>query len=127
MDGRVLDYVALGILITVAITFLYAIIYIHDIPYKIAQKRNHPHVHAIHTAGWVSLFLMHALWPFLWIWATLYSHEEGWGLSAKDNSQALGNDVAKDELVSLKARVATLEEKLNAIPKNKPQSLAEEA
>lgn len=38
MDGRVLDYVALGILISVAIIILYGIIYIHDIPYKIANS-----------------------------------------------------------------------------------------
>ena len=127
MESRVLDYVALGILITVAITFLYAIIYIHDIPYLIAKKRNHPHLHAIHTAGWVSLFLMHALWPFLWIWATLYSHEEGWGFSTNGNKQALVNDESNDDLAALKARVAALEKKLNATPKNKPQSLAKEA
>ena len=126
MDGRVLDYVALGILITMAITFIYAIIYIHDIPYLIAKKRNHPHLHAIHTAGWVSLFLMHALWPFLWIWATLYSHEEGWGMSGNDK-EALVNDEASDELVTLKERVAALEEKLNAMSENKQQSLSEEA
>jgi hypothetical protein len=37
------------------------------------QKRNHPHADAIHTAGWVSLFTLHVIWPFLWIWATLTS------------------------------------------------------
>ena len=125
MDGRVLDFVALGILITVVITILYAIIYIHDIPYEIAKKRNHPHLHAIHTAGWVSLFLMHALWPFLWIWATLYTPEKGWGMSQGDPDQ---------ELVALKARVAVLEriiksslkQRSKPIPKQKPQLPAEE-
>lgn len=127
MDDRVLDYVALGILISVATILLYGIIYIHDIPYKIAKKRNHPHLHAIHTAGWVSLFLMHALWPFLWIWATLYSHDEGWGISTNGNRQALANNEENDELATLKARMAALEEKINAISENKPQSMAEEA
>jgi len=79
IDPRVLDYAALGILITVSIVLVYAIIYIHDIPYEMAKKRNHPHRDAIHVAGWVSLFLMHTIWPFLWIWAYLYKPGQGWG------------------------------------------------
>jgi Protein of unknown function (DUF3302) len=34
-----------------------------------------------HAAGWVSLFTLHALWPFLWIWAMAYRPEHGWGVS----------------------------------------------
>ncbi|MCK5069071.1 MAG: DUF3302 domain-containing protein, partial [Desulfocapsa sp.] len=81
MEGRVLDFIALGIFITVLITLLYAIIYIHDIPYEIAKKRNHPHQDAIHVTGWISLFTLHVIWPFLWIWATLYREDRGWGFS----------------------------------------------
>jgi Protein of unknown function (DUF3302) len=43
----------------------YGIIAIHDIPYKIAKKREHPHQDAIHAAGWVSLFTLNVLWPSL--------------------------------------------------------------
>lgn len=121
MEGRVLDFIALGIFITVLITLLYAIIYIHDIPYEIAKKRNHPHQDAIHTAGWVSLFLMHALWPFLWIWATLYKPEKGWGMSAADGEKNTSAQVdPTQELIALKARVATLEKTLASIAKAKP-------
>ena len=77
-----LDYVALGILIFAAITLFYGIIVIHDIPYEIAVHRNHPHQDAIHYAGWVSLFTLHAIWPFLWIWSTLYREDRGWGFQA---------------------------------------------
>jgi uncharacterized protein DUF3302 len=74
-----LNYFALGLLIFVLITLFYGIIAIHDIPYEIAKKRDHPHQDAIHAAGWVSLFTLHALWPFLWIWAMTYRPERGWG------------------------------------------------
>ena len=74
-----LNYFALGLLIFVVITLFYGIIAIHDVPYEIAKKRDHPHQDAIHAAGWVSLFTLHALWPFLWIWAMLYRPERGWG------------------------------------------------
>ena len=64
-----MNYFALGLLIFVVIVIFYGIIAIHDIPARIAEKRHHPHVDAIHAAGWVSLFTLHVLWPFLWIWA----------------------------------------------------------
>jgi hypothetical protein len=78
-----LNYFALGLLFFVLITLFYGIIAIHDIPYEIAKHRDHPHQDAIHAAGWVSLFTLHALWPFLWIWAMLYRPERGWGLDHK--------------------------------------------
>ena len=128
MDGRALDFVALGIFITVLITFLYAIIYIHDIPYEIAKKRNHPHQDAIHTAGWVSLFLMHALWPFLWIWATLYKPDRGWGMLPNDGTA--GTTPPEDplqELMELKARIVALEEKLQPVAEPETTTPAKEA
>ena len=75
-----LNYFALGLLIFVLITLFYGIIAIHDVPYELAKHRNHPHQDAIHAAGWVSLFTLHVLWPFLWIWAMLYRPDRGWGM-----------------------------------------------
>lgn len=71
-DSRILDYFGAFMLIFVFLVIVYGIIYIHDIPYNIAKKRNHPHQDAIHAAGWVSLFTLHAIWPFLWIWAMIH-------------------------------------------------------
>ena len=130
MEGRILDFVALGILIGVIIVIIYAVIYIHDIPYNIAKKRNHPHTHAIHTAGYVSLFLMHALWPFLWIWATLWVPEKGWGMSSQSRSKP-ESDIPVEQhpaYLALQARVVALEEKLNtAPPKKKSKAVPKEA
>ena len=71
-----LEYAALTLLIVMVIFIIYLIIFIHDIPYEIAKKRGHPHQDAIHIAGWVSLFLLHTIWPLLWIWAYLYKPGE---------------------------------------------------
>lgn len=71
-----LNNIALVLMLIIVFAGVYLIIYIHDIPYEIAKKRHHPHKEAIHAAGWVSLFLAHALWPILWIWAFLYKSEE---------------------------------------------------
>src|SRR5277367_1541582 len=73
-----LSYFALLVLILVILVLAYGIIAIHDIPYLMAKARNHPHQDAIHYGGWVSLFTLHAIWPFLWLWATAYHPEGGY-------------------------------------------------
>src|SRR5205814_4476389 len=73
-----LSYFALAILFFVVLVLSYGMIAIHDIPYHMALKRNHPHADAIHAGGWISLFTLHAIWPFLWIWATAYHPEHGY-------------------------------------------------
>ena len=106
IDTRTLDFVALGILTTVVIFFVYLVIYIHDIPYEKAKERGHPHRDAIHVAGWVSLFLLHVLWPFLWIWAFLYKPGEGWGIETVEVKDSTKH---KEEIAELKGRLEKLE------------------
>lgn len=90
-----LDYFALTLMIVVGLILIYAAIYIHDIPYEMAVKRNHPHQDAIHYGGWLSLFTLHAIWPFLWIWATLYKPGVGYGFGSGggESSEELANAV----------------------------------
>jgi len=110
-----LDYIALGILIFVVITLFYGIIAIHDIPYEIAKHRNHPQQDAIHVAGWISLFTLHVLWPFLWIWATLYREDRGWGFTT---TKAGDDQLARWELqmAEMAERLAALESANNMKP-----------
>jgi len=106
-----LDHVALFLLIFVAITIFYGIIAIHDIPYEIAKKRNHPQQDAIHVAGWVSLFTLHVLWPFLWIWATLYREDRGWGFTTAQKESAESEiESLRADLKAMSERLATLEQ-----------------
>lgn len=105
-----LNYFALGILIFVVVVLFYGIIAIHDIPHIIAKSRNHPHQDAIHAAGWVSLFTLHALWPFLWIWAMAYRPDRGWGFGTSSGGEQPPQ--LATELEGLRSRIAVLEEKL---------------
>lgn len=102
-----LEYVALVLLIFVALVLFYGIIVIHDIPYEIAVKRNHPHQDVLHVAGWVSLFTLHAIWPFLWIWAMMYHEDRGWGIDTSGDGES-GGDLA-GRLEAIEARLAALE------------------
>ena len=108
-----LDYLALGFLIFGALVTFYLIIAIHDIPYEIAKKRQHPHQDAIHVAGWVSLMTLHIIWPFLWIWATLYRPERGYGFSAEGGQTT----------TALNARITDLEAQLAALEGKHPAGI----
>jgi hypothetical protein len=102
MDG--LSIFALILLILVFLVIAYGMIIIHDIPYHMAVKRNHPHQDAIHVGGWISLFTLHAIWPFLWIWATLYRPDRGYGFKGDNENE-------------LRERVSALETKLAGLEK----------
>lgn len=113
---RILDWIGAGLMIFVFLVLVYGLIYIHDIPYSIAEKRNHPHQDAILAAGWLSLFLLHVIWPFLWIWALLYKP----GISSKTNrmmekgiSDTQEIEEADDEIAALKQKIIQLETRLD--------------
>jgi len=110
-----LDYAALFLVFFVAIVIFYGIIVIHDIPYEIAVHRNHPHQDALHVAGWVSLFTLHVIWPFLWIWATLYKPDVGWGFKENSPPDPKANDIAA-EVNQLKLDVAEIKSQLSEQP-----------
>jgi hypothetical protein len=104
-----LNYFALFLLLFVVVVLFYGIIAIHDIPARIAESRHHPHTDAIHAAGWVSLFTLHALWPFLWIWAMAYRPERGWGVSHRSVLAGAEPVVNAREVEDLRRRVDELE------------------
>ncbi|MCB1810060.1 MAG: DUF3302 domain-containing protein [Candidatus Competibacteraceae bacterium] len=107
-----LDYIALALVFVVFFTLFYGIIVIHDIPYEIAKHRNHPHQDAIHVAGWVSLLTLHVIWPFLWIWATLYREDRGWGfVGGRDGANSPQQPVLED----IHQRLDALQAQLDAL------------
>ncbi|UJF17744.1 DUF3302 domain-containing protein [Vibrio sp. SS-MA-C1-2] len=114
-----LDYIALGLLIFVVLVIFYGVIVIHDIPYEISKERNHPHQDAIHVAGWVSLFTLHALWPFLWIWATLWREDRGWGFQKIEEEQH--DQQHKLEIMSVK--LDKLQAEIELLKKNRSGDL----
>ena len=85
-----LNYFALFLLVFVVVVLFYGII-------------------AIHAAGWVSLFTLHALWPFLWIWAMAYRPARGWGFSHQSAPVDAAPTADASELEDLRRRVAELE------------------
>jgi hypothetical protein len=97
-----LDYLALFLLLLSLTAVFYLFIYIHDLPHKIAEGREHPHVEAIHVACWLSLITLHAMWPIVFIWAV--SHKKG-----QPHLTLVSAGGTTDELAR---RLAALEERL---------------
>ena len=98
------DYVALFLLMLSITAVFYVFIFIHDLPHKIAKAREHPHEEAIHTACWLSLFTLHAMWPLVFMWAV--AHKKG---------RAAHVVVSEDGKSDLAARVAELEARLKSL------------
>src|ERR1700759_1008939 len=111
MEDPFLNYSARGFLFFVVIVLVYGIIAIHDIPARIAHARHHPHEDAIHAAGWISLFMLHLLWPFLWIWEMMYRPARGWGFARKPGEPTSPKE-AVAELEELRHRLAQVEARL---------------
>lgn len=105
-----LDYFALAITLIGATLVFYVFIFIHDIPYEIAKKNNHPHKETIHIGCWLSLFTLHAMWPFLFLWA-------------KANPQAIKVQVEGiEDVAALRQRIETLESQLQQLQQSGGQS-----
>ncbi|HSI62327.1 MAG TPA: DUF3302 domain-containing protein [Candidatus Saccharimonadia bacterium] len=108
-----LSYFALAVLIIGLMLVFYTFIYIHDIPYEQAKKRNHPQAEAIHVACWLSLFTLHAIWPIVFLWAVAKPRP----LSVAIESGGLsGHDPATQE------RITQLEERLKKLEGTTTQS-----
>ena len=101
-----LSYLSLIILLIGLMLVFYTFIYIHDIPYEQAKKRNHPQAEAIHVACWLSLFTLHAIWPIVFLWAVAKPRP----LSVAIEGGGLGTP----HVVGLE-RIAELEERLRKL------------
>jgi uncharacterized RDD family membrane protein YckC len=105
-----LEYLALAILVVMLIMVFFTIIYLHDLPYMAAKRRNHPHLEVIHVACWLSMFTLHALWPLIYIWALL----PGRTLAVRivsDKDAAAAAHAAESE-ADLRRQIAELEQRL---------------
>jgi hypothetical protein len=117
------EYIALGMSIVMTTFIIFMVIFIHDIPYEIAKKRDHPHQDAIHIAGWVSLFLLHTIWPLLWIWAYLYKPGEKF---LQMEVTGAGSEEQKKRIDQLEEQIRSLSEALNELTASASESMVEE-
>jgi hypothetical protein len=96
-----LDYVALFVIFFLMIAAIATILFFGSRPGMIARKRGHPWPDAIEAASWIGhIFVI--FYPVAWERAFLPFPAPGTG-------HASDTHVARDDLVRLRARLATLE------------------
>ncbi len=116
------NYFALFLLFFIYISFFYGVIALCDVPRKIAAKRNHPQQEAIRVAGWVSLFTLHAIWPLLWIWASLYDEERGWGFQPVKDSEKKTRQSLENQFSQMQSRLDKLEQIISQTTSGKSEN-----
>jgi hypothetical protein len=94
--------------------------YIHDIPYEMAEKRHHPQKDAIYWGCWLSLFTLHVLWPFIFLWAVSkpVSVELAGNSSGGEGPSGIEHDSPGSEQANASAaanEIRQLREQLNAL------------
>lgn len=97
-----LSYFSLAILCIGLLMVFYTFIFIHEIPYEIAKRREHPQTEAIYVACWLSLFTLHAIWPIVFLWAIA-------------KPRPLRVSLADGDGQELAARIARLEDEIKTL------------
>jgi hypothetical protein len=64
-----LDIFAWIVLIVLAASTVFVIVFMAMLPGMIAKRRSHPWAQAVNIAGWVTFFFGFVLWPVALIWA----------------------------------------------------------
>jgi hypothetical protein len=123
----ILEYLALGLLFLVVTGVFYVFMYIHDIPYEMAEKRHHPQKDAIYWGCWLSLFTLHVLWPFIFLWAVSKPGKvelvggDGANRDQHDGDRKPGAGDAT-EVQQLREQVASLKSQLAALERRGEQA-----
>jgi CBS domain containing-hemolysin-like protein len=68
-EDSVAEVVSWIALIVAPIALISVFLFVHVLPEKIAEKRNHPQAEAIKILCILSLFFGGLLWPLAWLWA----------------------------------------------------------
>jgi hypothetical protein len=109
-----LEYLALGMLCLSVTAIFYIFIFIHDLPHRMAKKRNHPQQEAIHYACWLSLFTLHAIWPLVFLWSVSNRDPIRVSVDGEGGNGGEGGEGGDGRVAALERRIAELEAKASA-------------
>ena len=94
-------------------------LFIHVLPEKIAEKRQHPHKDSIKVLCILSLFFGGLLWPFAWLWAytrpigyrMIYGTEKHEDYYIEEGHRAREGKLTRAEIVHLCAELDAMAER----------------
>ena len=84
-----LDYVALGMLLFMAILGICVFVFLGGWPGRVAAKHNHPYLSAVTIGGWVTLIAGGIFYPLVLIWAYAGSTDAEAGAIDDGNAEAV--------------------------------------
>jgi hypothetical protein len=94
-------------------------LFVHVLPEKIAEKRQHPHKDSIKVLCILSLFFGGMLWPFAWLWAytkpvgyrAIYGSEKHDDYFLEQGELALEGKLPSEDLENLRLELAAMQAK----------------
>ena len=94
-------------------------LFVHVLPEKIAEKRQHPHKDSIKVLCILSLFFGGLLWPLAWLWAytkpigyrAIYGSEKHDDYYLEEGEKALAGKLSHDEVEHLRLELAAMQAK----------------
>jgi CBS domain containing-hemolysin-like protein len=125
-EDKLATFIALFVIFVVPAVLIALFWMVHVLPEKIAHKRHHPQFEAIRTLCLLSLVFGGLLWPLAWIWAyskpVMYKMAYGTDKHPDALDEYPGAEAAPAQPVSLRDRLARLEERVPAAELNVLQS-----
>jgi len=114
--------VAISILLLCVFIIIIGIILIHELPYKIAKRREHPQQDAIRCMAILGLFLI-PLWFASMIWA--YMRGKTFGAPIKNANVNLTEIIIDDEsiLVDKEKLLSNIKRRMEPITRTKPEKI----
>lgn len=118
LEDKIADVLVWVVIVIMPLAGVALIWTVHVWPERVAEQRKHPQKDAITALCFLSLVFGGLLWPFAMLWAymkpprvTLARHP-----NERDEPEG-GIDLSQvDEIASLRAQVAAMQQRLDALP-----------
>ena len=128
LSGDALDTAANAlswfILVLVPVAAIGGFLFVHVLPEKIAEKRQHPHKDSIKVLCILSLFFGGLLWPFAWLWAytkpvgyrAIYGSEKHDDYYLEMGEEALAGKLPPEDVEHLRIELEAMQAKGHSRP-----------
>src|SRR4051812_48993312 len=118
------DWASWFVIAFVPLVAIGAFLFVHVLPEKIAEKRQHPHKDSIKVLCILSLFFGGLLWPLAWLWAytkpigyrAIYGSDKHDDYYIEEGEKALQGQLAPDEVQHLRIELAAMAAKGSQSP-----------
>jgi len=113
------DWVSWFVIFFVPALAIGLFLFVHVLPEKIAEKRQHPHKDSIKVLCILSLFFGGMLWPLAWLWAytkpigyrAIYGSERHDDYYLEEGEKALAGKLTPAEVEHLRHELSGMEQK----------------